>query len=146
MVQTIGIGTDRNLTAQAVTAERAATVDLSKDSEMCLVVSDMENSTLLSVENPAAFAASQDIHDAVMVELIQQFYGLELLREGDSFRVAFKRPEEAVAFCLKVGSPKHVTCPAGVSQSTRLMCHQQTVYGKHHRRHRGPVCRSSFVC
>jgi len=69
---------------------------------MCLVVSDMENSTLLSVESPAAFAASQEVHDALMMELIQQCNGVELLREGDSFRVAFKSAEKAVAFCLKV--------------------------------------------
>lgn len=69
---------------------------------MCLVVSDMENSTLLSEESPAAFAASQEIHDALMMELIQQCSGVELMREGDSFRVAFKAAEQAIAFCLKV--------------------------------------------
>eukprot|EP00892_Ulva_mutabilis_P010800 jgi/Ulvmu1/8092/UM004_0331.1 len=87
---------------QSMKPESVDCVDLCKDSEMCLVVSDMENSTLLSVQNPEAFAASQDIHDAIMVELIQHFCGVELLREGDSFRVAFKRPDEAIAFCLKV--------------------------------------------
>lgn len=91
---------------QVLHAESVPTVDLAKDSEMCLVVSDMENSTLLSVENPTAFAASQDIHDAIMMELIQQCYGLELLREGDSFRVAFKCSEQAIAFCLKVCFPR----------------------------------------
>jgi class 3 adenylate cyclase len=69
---------------------------------MCLVVSDIEDSTRLSVINPHACAACQDKHDAIMMELIQQCHGSELLREGDSFRVAFKHVTSAVLFCLKV--------------------------------------------
>lgn len=77
-------------------------VDLRTDVEMAIVVSDIENSTMLSVDNPSACAQAQDIHDHIMMELITQCQGLELLREGDSFRVAFKHVHQAVLFCLKV--------------------------------------------
>jgi class 3 adenylate cyclase len=69
---------------------------------MCLVVTDIENSTMLSVFDPHACAMSQDIHDTIMLELIRQYQGVELLREGDSFRVAFHHVHHAVLFCLKV--------------------------------------------
>jgi hypothetical protein len=69
---------------------------------MCLVVTDIENSTRLSVENPKACAVSQDIHDALLMELVQSCQGVELLREGDSFRVAFRHAHQAVLFCLRV--------------------------------------------
>ena len=77
-------------------------LDVGSDAEMCLVVTDIENSTRLSVVNPYACAASQDKHDAIMMDVIQQCHGTELLREGDSFRVAFKQVAHAVQFCLQV--------------------------------------------
>lgn len=83
-------------------AETDVQLNVGSDSAMCLVVTDIENSTRLSVVNPHACAASQDKHDAIMMDLIQQFHGTELLREGDSFRVAFKHVTYAVQFCLKV--------------------------------------------
>lgn len=83
-------------------ADTEVQLDVGIDTEMCLVVTDIENSTRLSVVNPHACAASQDKHDAIMLDLLQQCHGTELLREGDSFRVAFKHVSHAVQFCLKV--------------------------------------------
>jgi class 3 adenylate cyclase len=85
-----------------LTAETDVSLDVGADMQMCLVVTDIENSTRLSVINPRACAASQDKHDAIMMDLITQFNGTELLREGDSFRVAFKHVKHAIQFCLKV--------------------------------------------
>lgn len=69
---------------------------------MCLVVTDIEASTALSVESPAGCATGQDIHDALVMEVAQSCRGVELLREGDSFRVAFRHAHQAVLFCLRV--------------------------------------------
>ena len=69
---------------------------------MCLVVTDIESSTLLSVESPEGCATGQDMHDAALMEAARACRGVELLREGDSFRVAFKHAHHAVLFCLRV--------------------------------------------
>ena len=76
-------------------------VDLRNDGAMAIVVTDIQSSTSLSVDDPVACAQAQDIHDNIIMELIGQCHGLELLREGDSFRVAFRHVHQAVAFCLK---------------------------------------------
>lgn len=93
---------ESNLECRKVNADKEVQLDVANDMQMCLVVTDIENSTHLSVVNPMACAASQDKHDAIMMDLIQQYHGTELLREGDSFRVAFKQVTHAIQFCLKV--------------------------------------------
>ena len=91
-------------------AEPDDNLDLVNASAMCLVVSDIENSTMLSTASAAACATAQDIHDAIMLELIRECHGVELLREGDSFRVAFRRVHTAVHFCVKVHLSYNLSC------------------------------------
>lgn len=113
-----------------MSAEADAQLDVGNDMQMCLVVTDIENSTRLSVVNPQACAASQDKHDAIMMDLIQQFHGTELLREGDSFRVAFKHVTHAIQFCLKVLLPHHSSVPVlsfGALACCNC-CHLHTAY------------------
>ena len=69
--------------------------------EFAFVVTDIQDSTELSQQDPAAFQQLQEIHDAVMREAIARTGGYEIITEGDSFSVAFTSAPAAAAFCLE---------------------------------------------
>jgi len=74
------------------------------EGNVTLVFTDVQGSTEQWESQPEAMASSLAIHNAVAREAISQNSGYEVKTEGDAFMVAFRKPADAVQFCLDVQS------------------------------------------
>ncbi|KAJ9461723.1 Adenylate cyclase [Diplonema papillatum] len=69
---------------------------------VCLVFTDVQNSTHLWEVEETCMARALDLHNALLREEIQRFSGYEVKTEGDAFMVSFSSAVDAVNWCLKV--------------------------------------------
>jgi class 3 adenylate cyclase len=67
-----------------------------------LVFSDVQGSTSQWEHHPTVMAGAIILHNKVIRELLRQYGGYEVKTHGDSFMVAFQRPDNAVRWCLAV--------------------------------------------
>ncbi|CAG9463289.1 unnamed protein product [Pedinophyceae sp. YPF-701] len=70
--------------------------------EVTLVLTDVEDSTMIWETMPAEMSVANALHDAIMRRNLARWFGYEVLTEGDSFLVAFHEPADAVGWCLSV--------------------------------------------
>lgn len=69
---------------------------------LTVVSTDIEGSTRLWDLYPLAMNKDLALHDKLIRETMEIFFGYELLTEGDSFKLAFHRPQQAIQFCVYV--------------------------------------------
>ena len=67
-----------------------------------IVITDIEGSTALWDQLPVEMNEALATHDMLLRSLMRKHHGYELLTEGDSFHVAFHRPEHALQWCMAV--------------------------------------------
>jgi class 3 adenylate cyclase len=67
-----------------------------------LVFSDVQGSTSQWEQHPTVMAGAIILHNKVIRDLLCQYGGYEVKTHGDSFMVAFQRPDNAVRWCLAV--------------------------------------------
>jgi class 3 adenylate cyclase len=75
---------------------------LDSNASLVFVVTDIEGSTSAQVQSPKAYQGMILIHDCILRDALYAHKGLELDTEGDSFRVAFADPVDALKFCMEV--------------------------------------------
>ena len=69
---------------------------------VAFVVTDLEGSTAMSVEDAAAYRMVQDTHDRIVRAALDELGGTEMATQGDSFEIAFPSAAVAVRFCVDV--------------------------------------------
>lgn len=88
-----------------------------------LVITDVQCSTALWDKYADAMALAMQDHHRILRARLAQFNGFELATEGDSFHIAFHRPEDALLWCDPLPVP---ACREGVLRDVRgaLSCLQ----------------------
>jgi len=66
---------------------------------VALVVTDIQNSTMLWDQYPDAMGDGHDLHDRLLRSLLHKHCGYECSTEGDSFTVAFHNVVDAICWC-----------------------------------------------
>jgi class 3 adenylate cyclase len=65
-----------------------------------IVITDIEGSTMMWEQNPSAMKDALNVHDSIIRRCYVKQSGYEIATEGDSFRLAFHHPLDALSFCL----------------------------------------------
>src|SRR5690606_3378046 len=69
---------------------------------VCIIFTDVQDSTRLWESNISAMAESIKIHNDIIRKLLRQYEGNEVKTEGDAFMCAFSDTRKAVEFSLQV--------------------------------------------
>lgn len=67
-----------------------------------LVITDVQASTSLWDKYAEDMAELMQDHHSILRSLLAEYNGFELATEGDSFQIAFHRPEDAILWCCDV--------------------------------------------
>lgn len=70
------------------------------DGDMCMVSTDVQDSTALWEWNEEVMKASVEMHFVLLRDNIKRFNGYECMDEGDSLTIAFHNSFEAIKFCM----------------------------------------------
>lgn len=69
--------------------------------EVTIVITDIQDSTMMWEQDPIAMKDALDLHDRIMRKCYCQHNGYEITTEGDSFHLAFHHTLDALSFCLQ---------------------------------------------
>uniref|UniRef100_A0A7S3Q0D2 Guanylate cyclase domain-containing protein n=1 Tax=Chaetoceros debilis TaxID=122233 RepID=A0A7S3Q0D2_9STRA len=69
--------------------------------EVTIVITDIQDSTMMWEQDPVAMRDALDLHDRIMRKCYCQHNGYEITTEGDSFHLAFHHALDALSFCLQ---------------------------------------------
>eukprot|EP00163_Fabomonas_tropica_P001243 TRINITY_DN1094_c0_g2_i1.p1 TRINITY_DN1094_c0_g2~~TRINITY_DN1094_c0_g2_i1.p1 ORF type:complete len:2257 (+),score=384.66 TRINITY_DN1094_c0_g2_i1:614-7384(+) len=82
-------------------SEQAVTIP-APEGRVCLVFTDVQDSTSLWDANPDVMGAALDVHNSLMRTFITRYRGYEVKTEGDAFMIAFSDPIDALQWCLDI--------------------------------------------